>query len=62
MSNKEVIGRLGAMLNALNSISVRGKENVLNLGGCIALTEELIQGISQENKEEPVENEQTKNE
>ncbi|MDD5021787.1 MAG: hypothetical protein PHR82_06650 [Endomicrobiaceae bacterium] len=60
MEKKEVIGRLSAMLNALNTISVSGKANVLNLGGCIALTEEIIQGLSkeeEEKKEEPKEEE-----
>jgi hypothetical protein len=59
MEKKEVIGHLSAMLNALNTISVSGKANVLNLGGCIALTEEIIQGLSkeEEKKEEPKEEE-----
>jgi hypothetical protein len=59
MEKKEVIGRLNAVLNALNTISVSGKANVLNLGGCIALTEEIIQGLSkeEEKKEEPKEEE-----
>lgn len=37
----EIMQRLNAVLNALNSISVRGKIDVANLGGSIAVIEEI---------------------
>ena len=36
----EVINRLVAVLNALDNISVRGKPNLANLSGSIAILEE----------------------
>lgn len=37
----EILQRLALILNALNSISVSGKQNLGNLGGSIAAIEEL---------------------
>ena len=36
----EVINRLVAVLNALDNVSVRGKPNLANLSGSIAILEE----------------------
>ena len=38
----EVINRLVAVLNALDNISVRGKPNLANLSGSIAILEETF--------------------
>lgn len=37
----EVMKRLNTVLNALNSIDVRGKANLANLSGSIAFVEEV---------------------
>lgn len=37
----EIIKKLYAVLNALNSISVSGKSNLANLGGSISVLEEI---------------------
>ena len=37
----EIMQRLNAVLNALNSISVRGKVDLANLSGSIAVIEEV---------------------
>lgn len=38
---EEIMQRLAVVLNALNSISVSGKSNIGNLGGSIAMVEEI---------------------
>lgn len=42
----EVMNRLGAVLNALNVISVNGKQNLANLSGCIVVIEEIASMLS----------------
>lgn len=37
----EIMQRLNAVLNALNTISVNGKQNLTNLSGSIAVIEEV---------------------
>lgn len=39
----EIMQRLNAVLNALNSIFVRGKTDIANLGGSIAVIEEVAE-------------------
>ena len=36
----EIMNRLAAVLNALNAVSVNGKQNLANLSGSIAVIEE----------------------
>lgn len=36
-----IMQRLGAALNALNSVTVSGKHNLVNLSGSIAVIEEI---------------------
>ena len=38
----EIMNRLAAVLNALNAVSVNGKQNLANLSGSIAVIEEEI--------------------
>lgn len=38
---EEMMQRLGAVLHALNSISVSGKQNLANLSGSISVLEEI---------------------
>lgn len=38
---EKITNRLNIVLNALNNVSVRGKENLGNLSGSIAIIEEL---------------------
>lgn len=44
--NKQTLNKLASVINALNSIEVKGKTNLMNLGGCIAVIEELCQEIA----------------
>lgn len=39
---EEVMQKLGAVLNALNVITVNGKNNLVNLSGSIAVVEEVM--------------------
>lgn len=41
--SKESIESLSNVIEALGNIEVRGKTNLLNLGGCIAVLEEIRQ-------------------
>lgn len=53
--NKEMIERLSSVIEVLGNIEVKGKANLLNLGGCIAILEEMrqacVSSISQETSE-----------
>ena len=59
MKNTEIAQRVAAVLNALNSISVSGKQNLAYLSGSITVLEE-VQGMLQRASEETAadENEQ----
>lgn len=41
--NKEAMEKLSSVIEVLGNIEVRGKTNLLNLGGCIAVLEEIRQ-------------------
>jgi hypothetical protein len=50
--NETMLNKIGSVINALNGIDVKGKNNLMNLGGCIAILEELYQDITAlQNKE-----------
>ena len=42
----EIMNRLAAVLNALNAVSVNGKQNLANLSGSIAVIEEFAAMLS----------------
>ena len=42
----EIMNRLAAVLNALNAVSVNGKQNLANLSGSIAVVEEAAAMLS----------------
>lgn len=44
--NSQILNKLASVVNALNSIEVKGKTNLMNLGGCIAVVEEVCQEIA----------------
>lgn len=44
-----IIQNLQSVLNALDNISVKGKANVLNLCGCISVTEQMILMLQDKN-------------
>lgn len=44
--NKQILNKLASVVNALNNIEVKGKSNLMNLGGCIAVIEEVCQDIA----------------
>lgn len=39
--NNEIISRITAVINTLNNITVNGKQNLMNLCGCISVLEEV---------------------
>lgn len=41
--NRETIEKLSSVIEVLGNIEVKGKANLLNLGGCIAILEEVRQ-------------------
>lgn len=47
MMNEEIMKRLSAVLSALNSISVSGKQNLTNLSGSISILEETAGILSE---------------
>ena len=44
--DKQTLNKVASVINALNSIEVKGKANLMNLGGCIAVIEEVCQEIA----------------
>lgn len=54
--NTQILNKLASVVNALNNIEVKGKSNLMNLGGCIAIIEEVYQEIATA-KDEPVKTE-----
>ena len=47
MKNKEeLIQKLSAVINALDNVEVKGRVNLMNLSGCIALLDEVCQDIA----------------
>lgn len=49
----EIMNRLAAVLNALNAVSVNGKQNLANLSGSIAVIEEVAAMLSDASIERP---------
>lgn len=49
MEHKEIIEQLGAVLQALNGTSVRGKQNLTNLIGSIQVLENVVAQLEAEN-------------
>lgn len=49
----EIVQRINAVLSALNNIDVRGKSNLNNLSGSIALLEEVASMLSSVEFKEP---------
>lgn len=53
----ENINKLMSVITALNGIEVKGKANLMNLGGCIAVIEEVYQNmLTEANKAEEKKN------
>lgn len=50
---EQIIQRLNVVLNALNSVSVNGKNNLTNLSGSIAMLEEVAAVLSNAQFSEP---------
>ena len=48
----EIMSRLAAVLNALNAVSVNGKQNLANLSGSIAVIEEVAAMLNDASIEE----------
>lgn len=48
----EIIQNLASVIRALNGIEVKGKTNLLNLGGAIGVVEDVIQSLSEIAKDE----------
>lgn len=42
----EIIQKLGAVINALNNVSVKGEQNLANLSGSIGVLKEVVGQIS----------------
>lgn len=43
--SKESIEKLSSVIKVLENIEVKGKSNLLNLGGCIAVLEEIRKSV-----------------
>ena len=50
---EQIMQRLTLVLNALDSVSVRGKPNLANLSGSIAMIEEIAQMLNEAEIVEP---------
>ena len=66
MANKqEIINHINMVINALNNVDVKGKNNIVNLGNSIVILEDisgiLNQEIQKENEEQETTETPTKN-
>lgn len=55
---ENVLERLTVVLNALNSVYVRGKENLANMTGSIQVLEEVLSMLSEAEITEPKQKDQ----
>lgn len=54
--NKQNIEKIVSVINALNGIEVKGKTNLMNLSGSIAVLEEVYRDMANEHQSEKIEN------
>lgn len=45
-NNNDIMDRINAVINTLNNITISGKQNLMNLYGCISVIEEVRDMIS----------------
>ena len=50
MTEEEIFSNIKAVVNTLNCISVSGRNNLVNLGGCIQVLEDILKAIVQSNQ------------
>lgn len=55
MTNLEINQALGPVYNALNNVSVSGKNNLANLSGALRVIEEILQETAEEIQREAIE-------
>lgn len=57
----ENLNKLMSVMTALNNIEVKGRQNLVNLSGCIALVDEVCKSLSAEKKFETKNGDNDKN-
>lgn len=50
---EQITQNLLSVINVLNMIEVKGKQNLLNLGGCISILDDIIRELNVTDKETP---------
>ena len=51
MEKSEKLNRLSSVMSALNNIEVKGRSNLINLSGSIAIIEEILNDIKEAESE-----------
>lgn len=46
--NIEILNNIATVINVLNGIETKGKNNLISLGGCIATLEEVCQKVQKQ--------------
>lgn len=54
--NKDIVNKIVSVINALNGIEVKGKTNLMNLSGSIAVLEDVCQEIINSTEETATKN------
>ena len=54
--NKDIVNKIVSVVNALNGIEVKGKTNLMNLSGSIAVLEDVCQEIINNTEETATKN------
>lgn len=54
--NKDIVNKIVSVVNALNGIEVKGKTNLMNLSGSIAVLEDVCQEIINSTEETATKN------
>ena len=56
LMNKDIVNKIVSVINALNGIEVKGKTNLMNLSGSIAVLEDVCQEIINSTEETATKN------
>jgi hypothetical protein len=56
LMNKDIVNKIVSVVNALNGIEVKGKTNLMNLSGSIAVLEDVCQEIINSTEETATKN------
>lgn len=58
----DLLNKTSAVISTLNTLEIKGKQNLLNLAGCIGVVEEVQQTIAMQPEDSDITSEDVKDE